>query len=199
MVNLTWFDEYKEGLSKSGRYETMRQAVWMFLCRVDKRSSVIVETGTIRMKDDWGAGMSTLILGATAARYEHTLYTVDINPEALAVCREETKMFENFINYVEEDSVSFLEKFTGKIDLLYLDSMDCPEYDEVGSDRLLASQLHQLKEMKVALPKLSADPVILLDDNEFPNGGKTLLTKTFLQSKGFVEVARGKQSLWIKA
>ena len=76
--------------------------------------------------------------------------------------------------------------------------MDCPEYDAPTSTRLIQSQIHQLLEMEAVWHKLGDDPIILLDDNQFENGGKTRLTKVFLRERGFTEVLSEKQSLWVK-
>lgn len=197
MMN-SWFDEkYKEGLTLGGRYDTMSEALQLLLNK-KPTGGIFVETGCIRMKDDWGAGMSTLVFADVCKRNNSHLFTVDNNPDALYVCRNITKEFAEVVTYVENDSVAFLQEFNQSIDFLYLDSMDCPEYDAPTSTRLIQSQIHQLTEMQTAIDKLSSDPVILLDDNQFENGGKTRLTKVFLQERGFTERASGKQSLWTR-
>lgn len=197
-MNLETFDSlFKEGLTLGGRYETIKMALQMYFVK-KPTLGIMVETGTTRMKDDWGAGMATLVFGDFCKRYNHHLFTVDIDPDALYVCRDVTKDFSMQITYVENDSVAFLKDFNQTIDFLYLDSMDCPEYDSPTSTRLIQSQIHQLTEMQTAIDKLSYDPIILLDDNQFENGGKTRLTKIFLAERGFREVASGKQSLWVK-
>lgn len=176
---------------------TMFKALGLYRQRNDK-PGIIIETGTTRMKDDWGAGMATLVFGDFCSQFNHHLFTVDIDPNALYIAQEVTKEFETFITYVENDSVAFLKNFNRKIDLLYLDSMDCPEYDAPTSTRLIQSQTHQLLELEAAWDKLSDDPVILLDDNDFENGGKTRLSKVWLTERGFKEVMSGKQTIWIK-
>lgn len=190
-------DKYQEGLTKGGRWTTMLAALTE-LEKKKPRQGVIVETGTTRMQDDWGAGMATLVFGDFAKKHDYELFTVDINPAAIAVCREVTKQFEDVIAYETSDSLFWLQKFWEPIDLLYLDSMDCPEYDEPNSERLLKSQMHQLLELHTAMPHLAPDPIILLDDNQFENGGKTRLSKLYLKERGFTEVMSEKQSLWIK-
>lgn len=197
-MNIELFDKkYKEGLVSGGRYSTMKYALQTYFNKKPTLGTM-VETGTTRMENDWGAGMATLVFGDFCKEYDHHLFTVDIDPNALYVAQAVTKEFATQITYVENDSVDFLRNFNGVIDFLYLDSMDCPEYDAPTSTRLIQSQIHQLTEMQFALEKLSADPVILLDDNQFENGGKTRLTKVFLHERGFREVASSKQSLWIK-
>jgi hypothetical protein len=91
-----------------------------------------------------------------------------------------------------------LKTFNQKIDLLYLDSLDCPS-DDKNPTQLAASQKHQLSEIETAFDKLHDNTVVLLDDNHLTNGGKTRLSKLFLQEKGFTEMMSWTQSLWAKA
>lgn len=197
MNNLDYEQKYQEGLALGGRDKTIFKALELYREKM-KSPGIIVETGTTRMKDDWGAGMATLVFGDFCSQFNHHLFTVDIDPDALYICQDITKDFSTFISYVENDSVAFLKGFNQTIDLLYLDSMDCPEYDAPTSTHLIQSQIHQLLELEAAWDKLSSDPIILLDDNQFENGGKTRLSKVFLKERGFTEVMSGKQSLWIR-
>lgn len=194
-MNMEFFEKYRSDLNLSGRTETMEKALELML---DKKRTpgILVETGCVRMKNDVGAGQSTLIFGDFCKTYNHHLFTVDISPEALYVCQDVTKEFEVFITYVENDSIAFLKDFNQTIDLLYLDSKDCPEYDSPTSTNLIQSQIHQLLELEAAWDKLSEDPIILLDDNKFTNGGKTRLSKVWLMEHGLTEIMSGKQSLW---
>ncbi|HUV42305.1 MAG TPA: class I SAM-dependent methyltransferase [Patescibacteria group bacterium] len=189
--NKDWFfKKYHKKAIK--RYWTWKAALNLFLQRGGKN---IVETGTIRQKNDWGGGMSTLILGDFCKKYNKHLWTVDIEPEAIEVAKQVTKRFAGDINYFVSDSIEFLTKFNFPIDLLYLDSFDCPL--ELDKDPLPA-QSHQLKELKAAWPKLSKKAVVLLDDSGHPNGGKTRFSKEFLRKKGLEMVLEYRQSLWIK-
>lgn len=194
---MDFFEKYKEGLALGGRDQTMQKALELLLEK-KKTEGIIVETGTTRMQNDWGGGMSTLVFGDFCKQNNFHLFTVDNNPDALYVAQSVTEEFKTYITYVENDSALFLKYFNQGIDLLYLDSMDCPEYDSPLSTNLLKSQVHQVIELESAWDKLSSDPIILLDDNAFPNGGKTRLSKVFLGERGFTEIMGGKQSLWIR-
>lgn len=174
------------------RYWTFKAALNLFLQRGGKN---IVETGTVRQKKDWSGGMSTLIFGEVCYRYDRHLWTVDHNPKALEVSKEVTAKFKDAITYVERDSIRFLSDFPKPIDLLYLDSLDCPE--DPYKDPIPA-QMHQLNELKAAFDKLSKGAVILLDDNDFISGGKTRLAKEFLREQGWTVVLDYRQSLFIK-
>ena len=191
-------DKYKEGLATGGREETIPKALELLLEK-HPEGGIIVETGSTRLAGDWGGGQFTVVAGDFCKENtQYHLFTVDIDHEVIETCKEVTKEFATFITYVENDSLAFLHTFNQKIDLLYLDSMDCPEYDSPESLNLLKSQVHQKFEMELAYPLLSDDPIVLLDDNDFKNGGKCLFSKIFLKEHGFKEILSGKQSLWIK-
>jgi len=192
----SWFKEnFLKNLAESNRFVTMYLALDLLL---KHGGHTIVETGTLRKENNWGAGMSTLVFGSFCKRYNHILHTVDINQEAMDISRSVTGSCNSHIFYYVNNSISFLKKFKEKIDLLYLDSMDCPPQEEEGSPQLVASQKHQLAEIEEAFDKLHDETIVLLDDNHWPNGGKTRLSKLFLQEKGFTETFSWTQSLWVK-
>lgn len=191
-----WFKaNYQKGLTISNRFDTM----YIALNHLFKATNAcIVETGTMRMEDNWHDGKSTLIFGSYCRKYGGIAYTVDIDNDAIETCKEATRGLGDCINYSVADSVSFLRNFSSGIDLLYLDSMNCPEYDSESSADLMASQQHQRQEIEAAFDKLTDNAVVLLDDNDFVNGGKTKLSKLFLQQNGFNELISWRQSLWIR-
>jgi hypothetical protein len=175
---------------RSPKYYTFKAALNLFL---QNDGNLIVETGTQRLKDD-PAGCSTLLFGDFCKRYGKHLITVDINPVNLEVSKQCTAEFKDYITYVLSDSVEFLRHFRQPIDLLYLDSLDCPAEGDASE-----AQKHNLNELKAAYKNLHQGSVVLLDDNNFQNGGKTRLSKHFLLSTGewFCILDSG-QSLWVK-
>ena len=190
----SWFKEnYFDKLAENNRFVTMYLALDLLL---KKGKGTIVETGTLRTEDQWSDGMSTLVFGSYCQKYNYRLHSVDIDESAMHICRKATNKFRNLIDYNISNSITFLKNFNQQIDLLYLDSLDCPvsEY----SPQLTASQEHQLKEIQAAFDKLSTDAIVLLDDNDLINGGKTRLSKIFLKENGFREVMSWRQSLWVK-
>ena len=190
-INNNWF--YKKYHSKlQKRYWTFQIALSLFLQRAGE---IIIETGCVREKDDWGAGNSTVIFGDFCKKYNRNLITVDNNLTNLNVAREETREFEDLITYELDDSLEFLRKYDSKIDLLFLDSLDCVESP---SDQNIEAQSHALKELQIAMSKLHKDSIILIDDNLFKNGGKTKMCKEFLIKKGWICVMDYKQTLWIQ-
>lgn len=187
-----WFQEKYAQKGEPGKFPTFKAALNLFM---QNEGEIIVETGCIRMKDDWGAGYSTYLFGDFCRRYNKRLFTCDINTKNLATCMEITEEFRDNITYIYHDSIDFLKNFKGKIDLLYLDSMDCCE--ELRADNT-EPQKHQCNELRAALDKLSDKSVVLLDDCIFKNGGKCKLTREFLLDNGFVLILEYYQSLWMR-
>lgn len=186
----SWFEQaYREKLDS--RYFTFKVALNLFLQFQGKN---IVETGCMRLKDDWGAGMSTFIFGAFCKKYNKHLWTVDINPKNLLVAQQETQEYKDYISYHYNDSLAFLQAFDRTIDLLYLDSLDFPLDSMLDPS---TCQRHTLQELQLAFPKLSARPVVLIDDNNFPRGGKTILAKQWLKDLGWICLLDFQQTLWI--
>lgn len=178
-------------LVRSYKYFTMKTALNLLL---QNEGRIIVETGTQRVIDDPG-GCSTTLFGAFCKRYGKILFTVDNNPKHMEVSMEATKDYRDSITYVVMDSVKFLSEFNQKIDLLYLDSLDCPFPPADATE----AQTHNLNELKVAYDKLHKGNILLIDDNNLENGGKTRLSKKFLLETGEWQcLLDSGQTLWIK-
>lgn len=218
-----WFEK-KYKVKSDSRYPTFKKALDLFLERDGK---IIVECGTTRLPEDWGAGMSTVMFADFLFREveEGYLSTVDISEDNINTCKEITKEWQNIIEYAVQDSIKFLEEFPFKVDLLYLDSLDYP-YGEMLNDYggredinkaiealsrvpddviekkysslVRPAQTHQLKEYLAIQHKLSDIALVLLDDNNFPGGGKCKLTKKQLLEDGWKLVLEGQQSLWTR-
>ena len=91
----SWFeDEYKN--KSQDRYFTFKAALNLFL---QNGGMNIVETGTTRQLNDWGAGYSTYLFGAVAALFEKHVWTVDISRENIEVCKKVTEDFCDYITY----------------------------------------------------------------------------------------------------
>jgi predicted O-methyltransferase YrrM len=190
-INKDWFFE-KYAIKLSRRYWTFKIALSLLLQNGGKN---IVETGCLRLPGDWGGGCSTLVFADFAKKYGLKFTTIDISEENLKVAKEETKDFKDCVEYILSDSLKALAEYKGRIDLLYLDSVDC----KIGEDENNSeAQKHQLEEIKLAYPKLTENGIVLLDDNYFKNGGKTRLTKEYLKEKGFVCLMDFVQSLWVR-
>src|SRR4051812_36503117 len=101
-----WIEAYEGKLSY--RYPTMRIAL-NFLYQLNRPVS-IVETGTVRQVDDWGAGYSTMIWGEFCQHYGGNCTTIDVSPDNMEVCRKVTEPYKDFLRYEVGDSLSVLPK-----------------------------------------------------------------------------------------
>jgi Methyltransferase domain len=187
-----WFDR-TYGARLGRRCLTMKAALGLVL---QGGGRTIVETGSVRTPEGaevgwFGDGCSTVVFGAVAARYGLHLWTVDADPEATATARRRVGDVEH-VTYVTADAPRWLAGFDRPIDLLYLDSLDCPEEGDATE-----AQAHQRRELLAALPRLTRQGVVLLDDNAFANGGKTRLAKASLARAGWRCLLDDAQSLWL--
>ena len=124
-----WMDKKYKNLS-ARRYPTIKAALNLFYQREGK---TIVETGCARLKDDWGAGLSTMLFAETLDRHGGYLWSVDISEQNLVTCAEIILPWSTNVTLTCQDSVEFLKSLynrsdfsSRKIDLLYLDSFVYP-------------------------------------------------------------------------
>lgn len=182
----------------SFQYLTFKSALGLFM-QLD--GNLIVETGSMRMKDD-PCGAYTLLWAAFCKRYDKKLITVDILPEVTNVCKKYTIEYADYITYITQDSVEFLNNFNEPIDLLFLDSMDCPNPIVPGEEDLLpleSAQKHNYEEFRAANKNLHKNSLLLMDDNGFSNGGKPWITKNYLlRQPDWICLLDSAQSLWVK-
>jgi hypothetical protein len=207
------------------RYPTMRRALDLLAARGGK---TIIETGCARMKDDWGAGMSTLIFADWCSRHDAHLYSVDISKGNLQTARCIIgDALSPFVTLVHWDSVEWLRQVgDGSVDLLYLDSLDYPYVEllnahgyQVAPENAVAElwamtedqvldkhgeivrecQEHCLDEIIAADHALKDMSIVLIDDQNFPGGGKSRLANLYLEGAGWTRLSgvRDQQALWI--
>ncbi|MEI6188174.1 MAG: hypothetical protein WCP46_06725 [Alphaproteobacteria bacterium] len=129
---------------------------------------IIVETGCVRNPDPWamtGEGHSTLLFDQYVKKRNDgsMVFTVDINPESVAVCRT---LVSNNVTIYEGDSVSYLNNLSQKllseghfINLLYLDSYD------VDFNYWYPSAAHHLKELLSARRAINSNTLVVVDDS----------------------------------
>ena len=187
----------------NSRYWTFHTALSILAQR--DRVPLIIETGCQRLKEDVGAGMSTSIFGEYCLRYGGKLYTVDLFPNHLDICKACTKKYASHIEYVLSDSVAWLkESAVGAADLIYFDSLDYPISPDglscTSNEEALKSQQHCLNEFLAAeeSSKIDDRTLILIDDNQLPGGGKPRLLKQHLSQAGWVCLMDHQQSLWAR-
>lgn len=188
MENIHWMDPFRTRLGR--KFQTFHIATELFS---KSHSKTIVETGTIRSKDDWGAGYSTFLFAWYVHLFGGILISVDNNAASIRFARTVTDKFSTNVRYVIKDSVKFLTGFTNPIGLLYLDSLDSGNKEQSEN-----ASRHQLKEIEAAISKIDRNGVVLLDDAFMDGGGKSIYSRKFLESCGWREVMIDMQSVWTR-
>lgn len=180
---LSYFDTtYKEKLTAhpvfADRYNGFRKIFETLLNEgrrtslIEKRGFTIVETGTLRKKDKWTDGQSSLLFFEFLSFFGGELISIDTDRFALETCekvlRESIGLERALFTPICGNSVAELEKMDKKIDLLYLDSYD---FEEINP---LPSMIHHLKELASAANIRSKSPnlIIAIDDNFKEEVGK---------------------------
>ena len=166
----------------------------LFSLMADLKNPTIVETGTIRTHGDAGLigdGHSTLKFADYCSKFGGKLYSLDIDPEAIALSSwMVSRKYPNVaVNVIESDSVAFLKSFEEPIDVLYLDS---------ANDANLI-----LNEAKAALCNLHSESIVLIDDcfsaerKETHKIEKGDLVIPFLEENGWVKEVKAYQVLFV--
>lgn len=166
-----WVRDFSRTSTPLCRYADRSNTLDWVLRRLPTQPT-IVETGCIRAKEDWSAGMSTLIFAALGGK----LTSVDISPDNLAVARQETAGWA--VEFVRSDSVTWLKSWQGQADLVYLDTADDPAV--------------ALAEAQACQGKTG---LILIDDTVWDGGwaGKGRLAVPWLREQGWQIGAVGYQ------
>lgn len=116
----------------------------------------IIETGTIRSMDDYGAGWSTWLFGLFARATGGHVESIDLDPKHCDFSRHWTADFGDHVTITHSRGDDGISARDEPIDMLYLDSCDTehPQHQEVC-----------LQELQAALPRLQDDSLILIDDS----------------------------------
>ena len=127
----------------------------------------IVETGTMWENLEQNMGAFTYIFGDLIKNYTGgKLITIDISEKNINSCKEYTKEFSDIIEYINSDSVTYLESLSDEdvqnIDLFYFDSYDLAIPDPVPS------QLHHYRELAAVYKRLRHDVYLAVNDNFLP-------------------------------
>tara|TARA_R110000868_G_scaffold273818_1_gene533052 strand:- start:722 stop:1324 length:603 start_codon:yes stop_codon:yes gene_type:complete len=140
------------------------QKIFDFLSTI--KSPVIIETGTYREENNYeGDGCSTLLFDTFVDYHGGVVLSVDIDPEACELAKENTL----FTEVHESDSVEFLGTLEGKVDLLYLDSYNIDDWNNDW-----APAAHHLKELFAAKNCIKNGTLIVVDDNIKTQQGRRL-------------------------
>lgn len=130
-------------------------------------------------------GHSTYFWCTTGAN----VISVDIDRKAVSRARKSCKEFKN-CKILCKDGIKFLEKFKGKIDLLFLDARDVMPNTPHAENHLLA----YLK----AKDKLNRTNIISIDDTDIGGGGKGRLLFPVLKADGYQILVQGRQTIALK-
>lgn len=172
------------------RYSTMERTLQLIQKHMVR---TIIETGTSRSGLDGfnTDGSASIIFGDWARDHDATMYSVDIDPQALTDAQWAIGANKH-VHLICQDSVAFLQDFSQQIDFLYLDSFDF-DYDNPEP-----SQQHHLKEIIAAYPKLTAQSIVMIDDCGLLHGGKGALVIPYLQERGWSIVAQSYQVILMR-
>ena len=126
---------------------------------------IIVETGCLRIKNNFSDGQSTLLFDKYInLRGNHSkLYTVDIDKEATKICRE---IVSANVSVHTGDSIEYLNNLTKEflknstnVSFFYLDSFDCDWKSPEQSSQ------HHLKELVSIKKILKSNTLVVVDDS----------------------------------
>ena len=156
-----WFD------SISSKLEVRKNSFNQIFKYLDNMPDpiIIVETGCLRIKNNYSDGQSTLLFDKyTQFRGKSSkVYTVDIDANATKVCSENVS--EN-VSITTGDSVKYLNnlskefiKTNTNVALFYLDSFDC---DWKSPEQ---SAQHHLKELVSIKKILNEQTLVVVDDS----------------------------------
>jgi len=119
--------------------------------------------------------------------------SVDINSKCLEIWEltkgHNGKSYDNVTLQIM-DGLLFLKQYRGPaIDVLYLDGWDIGSYQY---------QNRHLDAYEFAKPNLAADCIVAIDDDDFAKASKGQLVYPMLINDGFVNVAKGRVSVWVR-
>ena len=156
-----WFD------SISSKLEVRKNSFSQIFKYLDNMPDpiIIVETGCLRIKNNYSDGQSTLLFDKyTQFRSKSSkVYTVDIDANATKVCSENVSKNVSIttadsVGYLNNLSKQFIENKTN-VALFYLDSFDC---DWKSPEQ---SAQHHLKELVSIKKILNKQTLVVVDDS----------------------------------
>jgi predicted O-methyltransferase YrrM len=155
------------------------------------RQPRIVETGCAPSEGNFtGDGCSTLLFDAIAEELDGSVFSVDINPDAVAVARRQVGP-RTTVHC--GDSVTWLGGARRQVDLLYLDSYDFEPMNP------WPSMAHHMQELAAGFHLLKPGSLVAVDDNyQSPFGliGKGGVVAEYFERVGIPLVFEGYQCIW---
>ncbi len=162
-----WNKYFKEKSNLLGKRTDTFKKIFKYLDRLKKDEICIVETGCYREEDNFtGDGCSTLLFDNYIENRKGYVISVDINPKACQLARENTS---NNVDVICGDSVEELSYLEGIADLLYLDSYNIENWNDDWE-----SSSHHLKELFAAKNIIKKGTLIVVDDNIRTASGKVI-------------------------
>jgi hypothetical protein len=205
---MAFTDSFEENYAALGHRVGTMKKVLEYLDGVENPR--IVETGTTRKPLSIGLqsdGCATLIFQEyLKSRFTEkelkernlpALTSIDCDANA---CRIANMLTEDWVDIAWSDSVAYLDKLEGKVDLLFLDSMDFDifRFEENKYDNRSAE--HHLKELLAAQHLIKKGTLIVVDDcSEDWNYGKGQLVKEYFEALGVEPLFTDYQIGWIWA
>jgi len=162
--NLDFYKWFNSIANKLGNREISFRKIFKYL---DSQPTpiIIVETGCLRVKDNFLDGQSTLIFDKyTLSRGENSkVFTVDVNKESTENCK---KVVSDNVEITTEDSVRYLNNLSSnflrnktKVSMFYLDSFDVDwRYPHPSAS-------HHLKELTAINRVLRPETLVVVDDS----------------------------------
>lgn len=165
----TFIEKYRESLIQSNSINRMEYYRYVLNKLYSlNRPIIILETGTMWNGLENNQGAFTLIFADFIKNYTGgKLITIDISELHMKNCKEYTKNFSDYIEYVISDSVTYLKSLDDdivkNIDFIFFDSYDLNLTDP------LPSEIHHLRELLAVYDRLSETVLLAVDDNLMPN------------------------------
>ena len=162
-IDLDFYKWFNNIASKLDQREIAFRKIFKYL---DSQPTpiIIVETGCLRVKDNFSDGQSTLLFDKyTLSRGEKSkVYTVDISQNSTKVCGQ---VVSDNVEITTSDSVRYLNNLTKKfltdkikVSMFYLDSFD------IDWKYPYPSAAHHLKELTAISKILYRETLVVVDD-----------------------------------
>lgn len=128
---------------------------------------------------DWGAGIFTRMCAEHLERLQPEIHSVDVSRDAIEIARTITSDFEPLITFHEQTSESFLRRFPGRVDLLYMDA----------GETVAGTQALHLRDAEIVVERDLVPPggIVLIDDVNVlePEESKGKYSIPYLRDHGF--------------
>lgn len=145
---------------KRGHHSVLRDTLAQVLNTFDE--PLLLETGCIRNAKE---GTDSTLIIASTVRDRGTFYTFELRPEHIELCKERCGEHNRYINYVQGDSITSLQKYVAegrleKVNFAFLDSRNDGE--------------HIWQEFQAIESKFVPGSVLVVDDVLWADKGRIL-------------------------